>query len=149
MVASRCRVDLLDASGRMKNMRIEKLSAIARTNVIASGLMVDAFFSIPSLYFDGMVEKVEPERYSGGLEAFSELRHDAGGVEAAFDVSAGPESELLEQVDVLKADHVSAGPGNLADVGDTAGPVAHARNLDDEVNGGGYLGANGLLRQRD
>ena len=44
---------------------------------------------------------------------------------------------------------VPAGSGDLADVGDAAGSVAHARNLHDEVDGRGNLRANRLLRQGD
>ena len=74
-----------------------------------------------------MVKQVEAQRDSGGLQPFAELGHDARGVEAAFDVSAGPKSQLLEQVDVLQADDVSAGSRDLADVADAAAIRADAR----------------------
>src|SRR6266702_227179 len=149
MVTSRFRADLLAGFGRMENMRIAKLSTRANKNVIASGLMVDDSFSALSLYFDGMIEEVEAERYSRSFQPLCKLRYDARGVEAAFYASAGSESELLEKVDVLQADDISAGSGDLADVGDAAGSVAHARDLDDEVNSRRDLGANGLLGQRN
>src|ERR1035437_4141426 len=96
-----------------------------------------------------MVEQVEAKRDTGGLETFAELGHDAGGVEAAFDVAAGPKPEFLKDVDVLKAHDISGGSGDLADVGDAAAPVTHARDLDDEINGRSDLGADSLLGQRD
>ena len=40
-------------------------------------------------------------------------------------------------------------PGDLADVGDAARAVAHARYLHDEVDGGGDLGADGSRGQGD
>src|ERR1035437_5891800 len=82
-----------------------------------------------------MVEQVEAKRDTGGLETFAELGHDAGGVEAAFDVAAGPKPEFLKDVDVLKAHDISGGSGDLADVGDAAAPVTHARDLDDGIAG--------------
>jgi hypothetical protein len=48
-------------------MRIKKLSANAKKNVIASWLTADALLSVPALYFDGMVEKVEAKWDSSGL----------------------------------------------------------------------------------
>ena len=88
-------------------------------------------------------------RNSRGLQPLAELGHDAGGVEPAFDVAARSEPEFLKEIDVLQADHVAAGSRDLADVGDAAGAVAHARDLNDEVNGRCDLRANSLLRQGD
>src|ERR1035438_1601612 len=105
---------LLDVAGRVKSMKTAKQMISTAKNV-----MVRAFTAaVPSLHLDGMVEQVEAKRNAGSFQALGELGHDAGGVEAAFDVAAWPQSELLEQVNVLQAYHFATGPGNLADMSD-------------------------------
>src|ERR1022692_5062064 len=98
MKTSRCWADLLEA-GRIKIMKMAKLSARATENVIMRALTVSG----SSLrHFDRMVEQVEAKRDTGLLQSFAELGHDAGGIKATSDVSARPQPELLKDVNVLK-----------------------------------------------
>ena len=81
-----------------------------------------------------MIEQVQTKWNSRRLQPFAELGHDAGRVKPTFDASARAQSKLLEQVNILQADHISRSAGDFTDVGHAAGAVTHARNLNNQVD---------------
>src|SRR4051812_6100415 len=77
------------------------------------------------------------------LELLAELGADAGGLEEALDLALD-DSGLLEREDVLHDDHVAFHPLDLGDVGDLSSAVLEAVLVNDQVDGGGDLLADGL-----
>jgi len=56
------------------------------------------------------------------------------------------DSLLLEAEDVLRGDHVTLHAHHLADVGDPAGTVREAAHVNQELESGGHLLADGAFR---
>src|SRR4051794_2413352 len=82
------------------------------------------------------------------LELLDELRSNAGRLEAALDL-AFDDAGLLEDEDILHHDDVAFHPLDLGDVDDLPGPVLEAALLDDEIDRGGDLLADGANRKVD
>src|SRR5262245_28623716 len=82
------------------------------------------------------------------LELLDELRPDARRLEPALDL-AFDDTGLLEDEDVLHDDDVAFHALDLGDVDDLPGPVLEAALLDDEVDRGGELLADGADREVD
>src|SRR5438067_4460690 len=95
--------------------------------------------------FQAVVSEAHRQHRAGGGQLIRTLRHDAGGVESPTHLASRTDSLLLKEEDVLHADDVGEGAGQLRDVRDTARSVAHTRSLHDNVDSRSDLGANGLF----
>src|SRR5688500_9386583 len=82
------------------------------------------------------------------LELLDELGPDPGRLEATLDLALD-DARLLEHEHVLHDDDVALHALDLGDVDDLPGPVLEAALLDDQVDRGGHLLADGPQRQVD
>src|SRR5260370_22164441 len=92
---------------------------------------------------DHGLEDGRRNRHPRGFETFVEFRANAGGAEAAGNASAFVDTGFFEYEDVLHGHQLALHADALGDSGYTAGPVAHARDLNEKVGGGADLLANG------
>src|ERR1019366_676436 len=95
--------------------------------------------SANSLYLLRHLEQVQGERDARLFQFFGEFGNDSGGPEAAQDFSIRSQSLFFEKEDILQADDVTVGARHLRDMGHASRAIAHARNLHDNVDGGGDL----------
>src|SRR5262249_25768783 len=132
MSSRRRRTRLSSSVGRVTNMTTMKLAiAITRNNNNR------AMSGCSGSDFQRMLEKVGRQHDARSLEAFGKLGHHSRGMEAAQYLACQADATLLEEKDVLHAYDVIVHPRDLADMGDVAGAIAHARYLDDDVDGRG------------
>src|SRR5690349_13944598 len=96
----------------------------------------------------GEAEEARRQVDAHDLELLDELRPDPGRLEASLDLALD-DAGLLEDEHVLHDDDVAFHALDLGDVHDLPGPVLEAALLDDEVDCGGDLLADGPQRQID
>src|SRR3546814_11725135 len=83
---------------------------------------------------------------AAGLELGNELRPDAGGDVAAVDAALAVGRFAAEAEDLLHGDHVALHAGDFLQADEASPTVAHALDLDDDVQGRGDLRAPRLGR---
>src|SRR5579872_3657588 len=97
------------------------------------------------VHFGDVLKRVGRQCYTRDLKAVEKARPDARGTEGSQNLSGGSDALLLEDENLLHADDVLFHAGDLGDAGDLAGAIALAGNLDDDIERGGDLLADGAL----
>src|SRR5688572_12071469 len=124
------------------------MSRMASAATPATARVMMSTVGLPPL---GSVREAEEARRqvdAHDLELLDELGPDAGRLQAALDLAVD-DAGLFEHEHVLHDDDVAFHALDLGDVDDLPGPVLEATLLDDQVDGGGDLLADGPQRQVD
>ncbi len=99
------------------------------------------------MFPQALVKHFHVQRQAAGLEFLHESGNRAGGHHVALDFAILIDAGLRESEKILHGDAFAFQARNFGDVGYLAAAVAHAGCLDDHVDGGADLFADGAGRQ--
>src|SRR5262249_25128485 len=91
-------------------------------------------------------EQIRRDMNAAPLELGHEFRPDSGGAELADDAAIGLRRASCKSEDLLHSDDVAFHAGDLLEADQAAAAIAHALQLQDNVEGGGSLGAHAADR---